>query len=133
MLQPPLTEFRSPFQLSAENRDRLSNRLETAVKHARRSGEQTLATIGLELGAEVDPSAVVCASRREGESWFVFEQPDRGCAALAALGEVAHLEASGKDRFAVVAERWRALVAAADISRQRSATSAKRSVPDALR
>jgi len=113
VLQPPLTEFRSPFQLSAENRDRLSNRLETAVKHARRSGEQTLATIGLELGAEVDPSAVVCASRREGESWFVFEQPDRGCAALAALGEVAHLEASGKDRFAVVAERWRALVAAA--------------------
>ncbi len=113
MLQPPLTEFRSPFQLSADNRDRLSNRLETAVKRARRSGEQTLATVGLGLGAEVDPSAVVCASRREGEAWFVFEQPDRGRAALAALGEVAHLEASGKDRFAVVAERWRALVAAA--------------------
>jgi salicylate biosynthesis isochorismate synthase len=118
VLQPPLTEFRSPFQLSAENRDRLSNRLERAVKHARRSGEQTLATIGLELGAEVDPSAVVCASRREGEAWFVFEQPDRGRAALAALGEVAHLEASGKDRFAVVAERWRALVAAAVVDPQ---------------
>jgi isochorismate synthase len=113
VLQPPLTESRSPFQLSAESRDRLSNRLETAVKRARRSGEQTLATIGLELGAEVDPSAVVCASRRESEAWFVFEQPDRGRAALAALGEVAHLEASGKNRFAVVAERWRALVAAA--------------------
>jgi len=60
----------------------------------------------------VDPSAVVCASRREGEAWFVFEQPDRGRAALAALGEVAHLQASGPDRFAVVAGRWRALVAA---------------------
>jgi salicylate biosynthesis isochorismate synthase/menaquinone-specific isochorismate synthase len=42
----------------------------------------------------------------------VFEQPDRGRAALAALGEVAHLQASGPDRFAVVAGRWRALVAA---------------------
>jgi isochorismate synthase len=121
--QPPFTESRSPFQLSAENRDRLSNRLETAVKRARRSGEETLATIGLELGAEVDPSAVVCASRREGEAWFVFEQPDRGRAALAALGEVAHLEASGKDRFAVVAERWRALVAAAVADPQDDAKS----------
>ena len=37
----------------------------------------------------MDPSAVVCASRRAGEAWFVFEQPDRGGAALAALGEVA--------------------------------------------
>ena len=123
MRQPPFTESRSPFQLSAENRDRLSNRLEMAVKRARRSGEQTLATIGLELGAEVDPSAVVCASRREGEAWFVFEQPDRGRAALAALGEVAHLEASGKDRFAVVAERWRALVAAAVADPQDDAKS----------
>jgi isochorismate synthase len=121
--QPPFTESRSPFQLSAENRDRLSNRLETAVKRARRSGEETLATIGLELGADVDPSAVVCASRREGEAWFVFEQPDRGRAALAALGEVAHLEASGKDRFAVVAERWRALVAAAVADPQDDAKS----------
>jgi isochorismate synthase len=121
--QPPFTESRSPFQLSAENRDRLSNRLETAVRRARRSGEETLATIGLELGAEVDPSAVVCASRREGEAWFVFEQPDRGRAALAALGEVAHLEASGKDRFAVVAERWRALVAAAVADPQDDAKS----------
>jgi salicylate biosynthesis isochorismate synthase len=61
----------------------------------------------------VDPSAVVCASRRVGEQWFVFEQPDRGRAALATLGEVAHLSASGPDRFAVVADRWRGMSAAA--------------------
>ncbi len=112
MQQPPLTEFRNPFALSDEDRERLLARLDLAVKHARRGGEETLATIALGLAAEVDPSAVVCASRREGEAWFVFEQPDRGRAALAALGEVAHLQASGPDRFAVVAERWRSLVAA---------------------
>jgi salicylate biosynthesis isochorismate synthase/menaquinone-specific isochorismate synthase len=61
----------------------------------------------------VDPSAVVCASRRAGEQWFVFEQPDRGRAALASLGEAAHLSASGPDRFAVVADRWRGMSAAA--------------------
>jgi salicylate biosynthesis isochorismate synthase/menaquinone-specific isochorismate synthase len=111
--QSSLTELESPFALSAEDRDRLSRRLETAVKRARRSGGETLATISLALPAGVDPSAVVCASRREGEAWFVFEQPDRGRAALAALGEVAHLRASGAERFAVVADRWRAMAATA--------------------
>jgi isochorismate synthase len=111
--QSPLTESRNPFALSDGDRERLLARLDLAVKCARRSGEETLATIALGLPAEVNPSAVVCASRREGEAWFVFEQPDRGRAALAALGEVAHLHASGPDRFAVVAERWRSLAAAA--------------------
>jgi isochorismate synthase len=104
---------RSPFQLSERDRQRLLERLELAVKRARRNGEQTLATIGLALPAEVDPSAVVCASRRTGEPWFVFEQPDRQRAALATLGEVAHLSASGPNRFVEVAERWRSLSGAA--------------------
>jgi isochorismate synthase len=105
--------LRSPFALSDGDRERLFARLDLAVERARRCGGETLATIALGLPAELDPSAVVCASRREGEAWFVFEQPDRGQAALAALGEVAHLHASGPNRFAVVAERWRSLVAAA--------------------
>ncbi len=113
MRQPPLTKSRSLFALVGEDRERLLDHLHLAVKRARRAGREILATISLELPAEVDPSAVVCASRRAEEAWFVFEQPDRGGAALAALGEVAHLEASGKDRFAMVAERWRTLVAAA--------------------
>jgi salicylate biosynthesis isochorismate synthase len=84
-----------------------------AVKRARRSGKEILATLSVPLAADVDPSAVVCASRRAGEQWFVFEQPDRGRAALATLGEVAHLSASGTHRFATVADRWREMSAAA--------------------
>ena len=43
----------------------------------------------------------------------MFEQPDRGRAALAGLGEAISLRAAGAGRFATVAERWRALSAAA--------------------
>jgi isochorismate synthase len=116
--QPPLTESTkntssSPFALSERDRERLLKRLQLAIKRARRSCEQTLATIGLALPPEVDPSAVVCASRRAGEAWFVFEQPDRQRAALATLGEVAHLSASGTNRFVDLAERWRCLSGAA--------------------
>jgi isochorismate synthase len=101
------------FALSAEDSARLAARLALAVRRARRAGGGVLATISLPLAPDVDPSAVVCASRRPGERWFVFEQPDRGRAALAALGEATSLQASGKERFATVADRWRALSAAA--------------------
>lgn len=101
----------APFALSGEDRDRLAARLDLAVGRARRTGRSTLATLALTLAADIDPSAVVCASRRPGEPWFVFEQPERKRTALATLGEVAHLTASGPERFAAVAERWRALAA----------------------
>lgn len=91
----------------------MSARLELALQRARRSGRPTLATVSADLPADVDPSAVVCCSRRTREPWFVFEQPDRGGAALAGLGEVACLTAAGEDRFATVADQWRALSAAA--------------------
>jgi salicylate biosynthesis isochorismate synthase len=107
------TERRELYALRSEDSERLAARLQLAVKRARRSGRETLATISLPLPADVDPSAVVCASRRTGEPWFVFEQPDRGHAALAGLGAAVSLEAAGKERFATVAERWRALSAAA--------------------
>jgi isochorismate synthase len=103
----------SPFALSHEDHGRLLARLELAVQRARRSGRETLATLTLALPYSVDPSAVVCASRRAGEPWFVFEQPERGRAALAGLGEVTALTGSGPGRFAAVAEAWRALAAAA--------------------
>jgi salicylate biosynthesis isochorismate synthase/menaquinone-specific isochorismate synthase len=102
-----------PFTLTDADRERLRARLGLALQRARRAGRSTLATLTTELPADVDPSAVVCASRRLGEPWFVFEQPDRGGAALAALGEVATLRASGPDRFSAVADRWRTLSAAA--------------------
>ncbi len=52
---------------------------------------------------------MVAASRRPDEPWFCFEQPDRDGAAVAALGRVLALEADGEDRFAQVAQRWRAV------------------------
>jgi isochorismate synthase len=107
------SQERSPFQLGDADRERLTARLRLAVSRARRSGRGTLATITVTLPDDVDPAAVVCASRRHGESWFVFEQPDRGGAALAGLGETLVLQASGAQRFAEVANRWRELSASA--------------------
>jgi isochorismate synthase len=104
----------SPFALAPAERDRLAARLRTAVQRARRSGEQMLATISLELAGCVDPTAVACASRRPGEPWFVLEQPDRGRAAVAALGEAIALRASGPQRFEQVGRRWRELAASAE-------------------
>ncbi len=102
-----------PFALSEQDRERLQARLQLALQKARSSGEPTLATSTVRLRGDVDPSAVVCASRRENEPWFVFEQPDRGKAALAALGQAARLSGAGRERFAKVADRWRGLAAAA--------------------
>jgi len=104
---------RSPFALSESDRERLSARIELALQRARRSGRPTLATMACPLSTWIDPAAVVCASRRSGEPWFAFEQPDRGSASLAALGEVVRLEEHGPDRFARVADRWRVLSAPA--------------------
>ena len=53
---------------------------------ARRGGGEVLAAITVPVAPATDPSAVVFASRRDGEPWFCFEQPDRDGAALAALG-----------------------------------------------
>jgi len=102
-----------PFALNEQDRARLASRLALAVRRARRSGGEVLATISLRVADDVDPSAVVCASRRPDERWFVFEQPERAHAAVAGLGEATSLQASGPSRFNSVAERWRALSAAA--------------------
>ncbi len=107
------TGERSPFALAKSGRERLRARIELALQRARRSGRATLATVTCALPDDVDPAAVACASRRPGEPWFVFEQPDRGGSALAGLGQVTCLEDSGPDRFATLADRWRSLSAAA--------------------
>jgi len=65
------------------------------------------------LDPEIDPSEAVCASRREGEPWMLFEQPDRARRSLAALGEAVALEGTGPNRFEQVTKRWRALSATA--------------------
>jgi salicylate biosynthesis isochorismate synthase len=107
------TGARSLFALTQADRERLVAQLELAVGSARRTGAETLATLSLGLPADIDPSAVVCASRRAGENWFTFEQPDRGQAALAGLGEATTIQAAGDGRFESVANRWRALSATA--------------------
>jgi isochorismate synthase len=108
------------FALSSADRVRLERRVGDALRRARRHGE-ALAAITLRVGSEVDPSAVVAASRADAaqrgslspaggaDSWFLFEQPDRDRAAVAALGTAVALEASGPDRFKAVAKRWRVL------------------------
>jgi salicylate biosynthesis isochorismate synthase len=63
------------------------------------------------LARALDPVAVAIASRRPGEDWFCFEQPDRDGYAVAGLGCVRVLEARGEGRFAHVSRQWRALVA----------------------
>src|SRR5439155_12214847 len=100
------------FPLPAPARARLARSVAAAVRAARTRGE-ALAAITVRVGAGVDPAAVVCASRRAREPWFVFENPDRDRAALAALGCVRALDARGPDRFARVAAEWRALAAGA--------------------
>jgi salicylate biosynthesis isochorismate synthase len=105
----PATGTREPFALSAADRELLGKRLTRAVRRARRSGRPTLAAISVQLGPDTDPSAVVCASRAPGERWFCFEQPDRGAAALAGMGEAVVLQARGPRRFEEVALAWRAL------------------------
>ena len=61
----------------------------------------------------MDPTAVVVASRWEGEHWFCLEQPNRDGSAIAGLGSIRTIEARGPARFEEVARRWRALVRSA--------------------
>ena len=82
-------------------------RARRAARRSRRSRSR--------LPADVDPIAVVVASRRAGEPWFCFEQPDRDGAALAgARLRARDSRRAGRDRFARVAARWRALAAGGD-------------------
>ena len=103
----------SPFRLGDDELQRLQRNLRAAVRRARRTGAPVLGAISLELPADTPPAEVVCASRRTGEQWFVFEQPDRGSAALAGTGAAVVLEDTGPGRFRRVAERWRELCAEA--------------------
>jgi len=107
------TVAESPRLIGPADQQRLHRALTAAIRRARRSGEATLAYVTVALPPGSDPSAIVCASRRPGEDWFLLEQPDHGAAALAALGAEVTLQASGAERFSELAARWRALSAAA--------------------
>ena len=98
-------------RLHPETARRLGDRLDAALRRARATGEQTLASITSEVGSGIDPTAAAVASRRPGEPWFCLEQPDREGSALTAIGCVRVLEARGADRFGEVGRAWSDLAA----------------------
>ena len=100
-----------PFALHPADRARLRGRVEEAVRRARSRDGEVLASITVAAAPALDPAAIAFASRRDGEPWFCFEQPDRDRAALGALGCVRAIEATGPGRFHDVAATWRALAA----------------------
>jgi isochorismate synthase len=112
MAGPISSVLRARAGVGDRERERLRGRVAEAVRRARRHGA-ALAAITLPLRPHADPTAIAVASRRAGEPWFCFEQPERERFALAALGCAAALEERGPQRFARVARRWRDLAARA--------------------
>ncbi len=95
-------------RLLARDVERLHGHLVEGVRRARRHGEALVAVTVAPSGLS-DPTAVAVASRRPGEPWFAYEQPERNRFALATLGCAAALDAEGPERFTLVARRWREL------------------------
>jgi salicylate biosynthesis isochorismate synthase/menaquinone-specific isochorismate synthase len=96
--------------LDAAARARLQARITEALRRSRTGGQTVLLSLAASCPRASDPTAIVLASRRAGEPWFAFEQPDRDRSALAALGSVLELTARGAGRFRELEKRWRALV-----------------------
>ena len=96
--------------LGRELSGRLGRQLGRALRRARAGGTTTLASISAETDGVADPTALVAASRRPGEPWFCLEQPDRDGSAVASLGCVGTIEASGANRFTDVQAAWQELV-----------------------
>jgi salicylate biosynthesis isochorismate synthase/menaquinone-specific isochorismate synthase len=87
--------------------------VQVGLSRARRTGGPVLVSVTSTLGDSVDPVAVVAASRRDGEEWFCFEQPDRGGYAVASLGCLQSLRSRGADRFGEVSRQWLAIAESA--------------------
>jgi len=98
-------------RLAPSERDELAGRVGLAGERARRLGRPVLAALTVSADPGTDPSAVAFASRRPGEAWFCFEQPEDQGSALATLGAAHVVSGRGEDRFAEVANAWRRLLA----------------------
>ncbi len=101
----------SPADLRTAESEKLRRALAQALRRARRSGRPTLASHTIDLEPSVDPATWAYASRRPGEDWFLFEQPEHDRAAIGALGVACRIDARGPGRFREVADRWRELAA----------------------
>ncbi len=113
MLECVIASTRETGWLDRRAAARLEGRVATALRRARADGRPRLASLTAEMPDAGDPSAVVACSRRPDESWFCLEQPARDAIAVAGLGSVVALEATGEGRFAELAARGRATAAAA--------------------
>jgi salicylate biosynthesis isochorismate synthase/menaquinone-specific isochorismate synthase len=98
----------SPLALDADSRARLGDRVEAAVRLARRERRRIVASVDVAVDPATDGSAVVLGSRRSDDRFFCLEQPDREFA-LATLGTAATVEGSGASRFADAARACRSL------------------------
>ncbi|MBN8869340.1 MAG: isochorismate synthase [Solirubrobacterales bacterium] len=79
----------------------LEEELREALAEAASRAAQTLVSVTVPFDCD-DPSATVFASRRAGEPFFCWEQPDRDLR-LAALGRIHEITARGPNRFVTVA------------------------------
>ena len=102
-----------PDLLSTQVRERLAERIAGALQRARARGEPVVAAVTMPVAPATDPTATVAASRRPGEPWFALEQPERDGFALATLGSLVEISASGSGRFARAAGAWREISARA--------------------
>jgi salicylate biosynthesis isochorismate synthase/menaquinone-specific isochorismate synthase len=92
-----------PLRLADRAWAELGERVEAALRRARRERRRVLASVTAPVPAELDLSAAVLAARRRDDRYLCLEQPDRERSVLAALGEAARVEASGPDRFRAAA------------------------------
>ncbi len=81
--------------------DTLLSSLHGGIERAAGRGRRTLVSVTVPL-EDVDPCAVVFASRLASDRWFCWEQPDRDFA-LAALGVAHEATSRGEGRFDDVA------------------------------
>jgi menaquinone-specific isochorismate synthase len=79
----------------------LHSRLREGVERAAKRSRRTLVSVTIPVEG-VDPCAAVFASRLASDSWFCWEQPDRGFA-LGALGVAHEATSRGAGRFEEVA------------------------------
>jgi isochorismate synthase len=95
--------------LDARSEARLERHIAAALRSARAAGQGVLVSVSAPVPGRPDPTEVVAASRKAGESWFCFEQPDRDGSAVAALGCLRSLEPTEGNRFTEVGSAWSAL------------------------
>jgi isochorismate synthase len=89
--------------------DELLGSLDSLCAEATRGRRRRLVSVTAPVEID-DPTAAVFSSRRAGDRWFCWEQPDRDRFALAGLGSAHEVVARGPNRFNDVASACAALM-----------------------